>query len=85
MDSLRWTPYIDECLRSLAEAREYETDVQLVYFVRLQYVVERIYQSPWHDGSCFHGGLPPVMYLRSLQAQLQEFKKGLPEYLEQNG
>jgi hypothetical protein len=88
IDAIRWTPYLDECLRMLAENREYPTDMLLAHFVRLQLIIERVTQAPWHDGPVDAAGsvrAPSVFYLKALQAQLEDFKRDVPPELQQNG
>lgn len=88
IDPLRWTPYLDDCLHVLADEKEYPTDILLVQFVRLQLIVEKVGQAPWHDGlgdNCYSARAPSQFYMKAVQAQLQDFKKSIPPELVQNG
>lgn len=88
IDALRWTPYLDECLQMLAEKQEYPADTFLVHQVKLQLIVEKVSQAPWHDGlvdSIDSMKVPPAFYLKALRAQLRDFKQNIPPELQQNG
>lgn len=81
LEPLRWTPYFDECLRMLAETRENSADKLLVQFVRLQLIVEKVAQAPWHDGpfDAFSSiETPSQFYMKALQSQLQDAKHAIP-------
>ena len=79
---------MDECIRTLEEKQECPADEVLVQQVRLQFIVEKVVQAPWHDGESEHAGpmrAPPSFYLKGLQSQLQEVKRKLPPESRQNG
>jgi hypothetical protein len=84
-DSMRWSPYLDECLRILEERKEYPTDTLLVYCVRLQLINERVAQAPWNDS---YGGAPSTrlaeFHLNALQSQLETVKQRIPVELQSN-
>ena len=88
LDALRWTPYLDECIAVLGEKDEYPTDLLLVHLVKLQLVVEKAVQAPWHEERDDPNGsvrVPPIFYLKALQAQLQDFKTRTPPSIQGNG
>ena len=88
LDALRWTPYLDECIAVLGEADEHPTDLLLVHLVKLQLIVEKAGQAPWHEERDDPNGsvrVPPIFYLKALQAQLQDFKTRIPPSLQRNG
>jgi len=79
---------MDECLQTLVEKQECPTDEVLVQQVRLQLIVEKVAQIPWHDGEIENAEpirAPPTLYLKALQSQLQEVKHKLPPKLQRNG
>lgn len=41
-DPLRWTPYMDDCLKMLAEKKECRDDEILVFQIRLQRIVAKV-------------------------------------------
>jgi len=47
MEPMRWTPYMEECLRMLEEAEEYSTDKLLVHLIRSQLIRDRIASVQW--------------------------------------
>ena len=80
IDALRWTPYLDECVTVLEEEKECPTDTLLVHLVKLQLIVEKVGQAPWHDGydSTTRSAMTPaVFYVNAMQAQLQEVKANI--------
>jgi hypothetical protein len=79
---------MDECLQTLAEKQECPADEVLVQQVKLQLIVEKVAQIPWHDGEIENTEsirAPPALYLKALQSQLQEVKRKLPPELQRNG
>ena len=88
LDALRWTPYLDECVAVLGEKCEHPTDLLLIHLVKLQLVVEKAGQAPWHEERDDPNGsvrVPPIFYLKALQAQIQDFKTRIPPSLQGNG
>ncbi len=88
IECLRWTPYLDECVRLLSENSEVPTDRLLVQFLRLQMISNKVTQNPGQEGFVEPGGPlkePWAFYLNALQAQLKECKQNVPPELEQNG
>ena len=88
LDALRWTPYLDECIAVLGEKDEHPTDQLLVHLVKLQLVVEKAGQAPWHEERDDPNGsvrVPPIFYLKALQVQLQDFKTRIPPRIQGNG
>ena len=88
LDALRWTPYLDECLAVLGEKDEHPTDPLLIHLVKLQLLVEKAGQAPWHEERDDPNGsvrVPPIFYLKALQAQLQDFKTRIPPVIQGNG
>ena len=88
LDALRWTPYLDECIAVLGEEDEHPTDLLLVHLVKLQLVVEKAVQAPWHEERDDPNGsvrVPPIFYLKALQAQLQDLKTRIPPSIQGNG
>jgi hypothetical protein len=76
---MRWTPYLNECLQKLSEAKEYATDELLVYLVRVQLLCDRVMGAD----------IPPVVvpqdvYVQIFQSQLDELQKSIPESLQSN-
>ena len=78
---------MDECIAVLAEKKEQSTDTLLIYLVKLQLMVEKIGQAPWHEGcedATSSVRAPPTFYLKALQAQLQDYKANIPPEIQGN-
>ena len=87
-ESLRWTPYLEECLDLLAEKREYPGDELLIHLVRLSLINEKLAQAISHEnlGDSFgYVRAPPTYYLRELQSRLRDCGHNTPVDLQQNG
>jgi hypothetical protein len=86
-DTLRWTTYSNECLRVLETQKEFASDLLLVQLVQLRLISERVTDAPWSVAvtQVGHSIRPPTMfYLKSLQAQLHDFKSIIPQELSDN-
>jgi hypothetical protein len=87
MDPMQWTPYLEECLEEINQIQEYPTDRVLIKFVRMQLIMEEICSSPWYKGSEFPMSwkVPPKLYIKAKQIELQALKNGLEEnWLEES-
>lgn len=72
----------------LAEKEEHPSDILLVYLVKLQLIFERAGRGQWYeeqDDAISSSRAPPIFYLKSLQAQLQDFKANIPPKIQRNG
>ena len=79
---------MEECLQTLAAEQECPLDEVLVQQVRLQLVVEKVTQASWHEGWTVHGAcaeVPPAFYIKALQSQLQDIKRGFSAESMRNG
>ncbi|KAF5004896.1 hypothetical protein FDECE_8616 [Fusarium decemcellulare] len=89
IESMRYTKYIQECLGVLEREKEYETDVRLVYLVRIQHLTERISQLNSPDDPAEEVvGLPTAplsAYVSAFQGELDRIKIGLPPGLKDDG
>lgn len=78
---------MDECIAVLAANKEQSTDTLLIHLVKLQLIVEKIGQAPWHEGCEDATGsvrAPPTFYLKALQAQLQDYRANIPPDIQGN-
>jgi hypothetical protein len=82
---MRWTPYLDECLRYLEEKKDCPTDGLLVYLVRVQLICNRASTSPLNDTFGDVVGVPMDFFIKTLKAQLQELERSIPPDLKRNG
>ena len=87
-DSIRYSPYLDQALRELEENPDYESDIYLVYLVRIQRLTERI--SRLHAKDHVEGDLPGIIrapkhvYISALQGDLDRYANELPDRLRKN-
>ena len=85
---LRWTMYSDECLRVVETKKEFTSDALLVQLVKLRLISEKMFDV---SRSCSMAevdslkGPPAMFYLKSLEAQLNDFKSKIPLELKDNG
>lgn len=71
IDAMPFSRYMDDCLNSLEQAREYDTDLFLVQITRIQHVVEAIHtvDSP---------SAPARVYIKAFQADIERLKRSDP-------
>lgn len=82
---LRWTAYSAECLRIIETEKEYETDELLIQLVKLRLICGRVRDFPWSSVVADTTTKAPAMfYLKSLEAELQDFKSNIPNSLSNN-
>ncbi|KAI1404292.1 hypothetical protein F4819DRAFT_136640 [Hypoxylon fuscum] len=88
IDSPKYTPYIDQCLKELEEDQEYATDSLLVHLIRIQHLSERISQLNSKDqGNSELTGIaraPMSAYSGMFHTELENFKALLPPDLATN-
>ncbi|KAK3395453.1 hypothetical protein B0T20DRAFT_35316 [Sordaria brevicollis] len=76
LESIRYSPYIQQCLSELQESKEYETDGILVHMVQLQHLTEKIAQvnskteSPESVGGITRA--PVAAYMSTFQSELDK-------------
>lgn len=58
--------------------KEFTSDVLLVQLVKLRLISERVTEAPWLTQLDHLGGPPAMFYLKSLEAQLRDFKSNIP-------
>ncbi|KAF5020108.1 hypothetical protein F66182_7871 [Fusarium sp. NRRL 66182] len=86
IEPMRYTKYIQSCLSVLEKEREYETDIRLVYLVRIQHLTERISQLNSPDDPAEEvAGLPSAplsAYVSAFDNELDRMRQGLPPELQ---
>ena len=77
---------MDECLHLLEEKQEYPTDHLLVCLVRVQLICDKGNALTWNGvlGDAEMKG-PTELYIKTLQTQLENLERTLPEELKSNG
>ncbi|KAK2760140.1 C6 transcription factor [Colletotrichum kahawae] len=85
IDPMRFSAYMEQCLRELEETMEYESDIHVIYIVRVQRLAERISQiranEDW-DGGLGLPKAPISAYASSFQAELDKLVDNMPPSLE---
>ncbi|KAK3945221.1 hypothetical protein QBC46DRAFT_371581 [Diplogelasinospora grovesii] len=88
IDSMKFSPYIQQCLRELQESKEYETDTILATMVQLQHLTEKIAEvNNTRDDLPHVLGIPraPVSaYISTFQSELDKIKGSLSKSLRNN-
>jgi hypothetical protein len=84
IDTMAWTPHMEECLTVLTERGDAPTDMHLVQLVRMSLLKEKVAQvQPYFENT---EGSPVataslMMYLTALQAQARDLKQTIPPQL----
>ncbi|KAI1618975.1 hypothetical protein EDD37DRAFT_624261 [Exophiala viscosa] len=81
---MRWTAYLNECLRILETENELDSDAALVQLVKLRLISDRTRDmaGPSADADVdLAAKLPTDFYLKSLEAHLRSFKSSIPDGL----
>ncbi|KAK2594267.1 hypothetical protein QQS21_008046 [Conoideocrella luteorostrata] len=86
VESLRYTSYVQECMRVLENEREYDSDITLLYLVRVQRLTERIFEFSSKDkGEEDIPGMPPAptsAYVAAFQNEIDRMRDSLPPRLQ---
>jgi hypothetical protein len=82
-EPMNWTPYMEECLCILEETKKQPTDLLLVHLIRLQLICDQIAAVNCNPGQ---RGIkaPHDFYIKTFQAQMEEFKHSIPPELQFN-
>ena len=79
---MRWTTYLNECLRILETENELDSDATLVQLVKLRLISDRTRDLPGPSADAdvdLAATIPADFYLKSLEAHLRTFKSGIPD------
>ncbi|KAG6013669.1 hypothetical protein E4U54_006466 [Claviceps lovelessii] len=86
IESLTFTPYIQECLKVLENEKEYESDITLFFIVRIQRLTERIFELTSKDrGEEDLPGIPSApmtAYMAAFQNEIDRIYDSLPSRLQ---
>ncbi|KAH8668875.1 hypothetical protein BX600DRAFT_460872 [Xylariales sp. PMI_506] len=83
VDITRWTAYMDESLRYLAENPDWPGDELLVAIVRVKFIVEEAGSVSWKRAD-YEKSAPPDIYIKPLLDRLDQFKSDLPPALAED-
>ena len=79
MEPLRWTPYMDDCVRILREGRETELDFFLIFQAKCYIVVAQMIRPHSEWAADTEGSRSPAAYfIKATQLQLQDIRQNLP-------
>ena len=89
---MRWTPHMDDCLRSLASQPECENDEILVTQIQCARILDSIcssspcaFRSDDVAGGRAHEGLSSMILVKALKSHLSEVQSHIrPELLEKS-
>lgn len=96
MEPVRWTPYLDQCLRLLDETKEASTDDLLVQLVRIQLLRNKVSTVQWNHAcpsidmkrhSCGPVSIDSFtqdFFIPEFNYQLEELKRSIPSHLKNN-
>ena len=68
--------------------KEFASDVLLVQLVKLRLISEKVVDAPWSGAMVESNSfirIPAMVYLKSLETQLHDFKSHIPRELVDNG
>ncbi|KHO11616.1 Winged helix-turn-helix transcription repressor DNA-binding protein [Metarhizium robertsii ARSEF 23] len=89
VESLKYTAYIQDCMNVLENSREYESDITLLYLVRVQRLTERIFELNSKDKAVEDiPGLPSApmsAYIAAFQNEIETMRNTLPPNLQNDG
>lgn len=82
---MRYTSYVRECLTILENNREFETDVVLVFLLRIQHLTQRISELNPRDNTIEEftsiPKAPTAVYVSVFQNELDQLRANLPDHL----
>ncbi|KDN68458.1 hypothetical protein CSUB01_11855 [Colletotrichum sublineola] len=89
IDSLRYSRYMQQCMRELQENQEYESDMHLAYIVKIQRLCERVADlrsGDYDDEEVDNVARAPVSaYTVGLNAEFNKLQAEMPPSLRNNG
>ncbi|OAA62122.1 hypothetical protein ISF_05131 [Cordyceps fumosorosea ARSEF 2679] len=85
IEPMRYTSYVRECVTILEKNMEYQTDVNLVFLLRIQHLTQRISELNPRDNTIEEftsiPKAPTAVYISAFQSELDELRASLPEHL----
>lgn len=83
---MRYTSYLKECVSTLEREGEYETDIILVFLLRIQHLTQRISELNPRDNTIEEFNsipkAPTAVYVSAFQNELNELRAKLPDHLK---
>lgn len=79
-DPIRWTPYMETCVKDIDEAKEFQTDEHLLQLVKLFLIINKV--TIGASELIIDGGKHNHYYIHAIASQLDGFKANLPPNLQ---
>ncbi|TFB02286.1 hypothetical protein CCMA1212_005663, partial [Trichoderma ghanense] len=88
VEPMRYNGYLQECIRHLEKHPDYDTDIALVYLVRIQRLTERIAELNSRDGASEEvspvPSAPVSAYILAFQNELNQIRASMPKHLQED-
>lgn len=88
VEPMRYNGYLQECIRHLEERPEYDTDISLVYLIRIQRLTERIAELNSREGASEElssvPSAPVSAYILAFQNELNQIRASMPKHLQED-
>ncbi|KAM0332410.1 hypothetical protein ACHAQA_002690 [Verticillium albo-atrum] len=88
IDPMRFSPYMEQCLRELEQAREAESDEYLVQLIRMQMLAEKVAHLNLREevdgGSDAASRAPLSGYVSVFRTELDRLRANMPAHLRDN-
>lgn len=85
MEPMRFTSYVQDSLKVLDAAKEFETDIVLVFLIKIQHLIQRIAQLNPTDTTIEEFSsipkAPASAYVSAYQHELNRLREDLPSHL----
>lgn len=83
---MRYTSYVQECVKTLEASQEYETDITLVFMVKIQHLTQRIAELNPRDTTVEEFSsipkAPLSAYVSAYTHELEKLRESLPEHMK---
>ncbi|KAL6876777.1 hypothetical protein J3F83DRAFT_759214 [Trichoderma novae-zelandiae] len=88
VEPMRYNGYLQECIRHLEERPEFDSDISLVYLVRIQRLTERIAELNSRDRASEEispvPSAPVSAYILAFQNELNQIRDSMPKHLQED-
>lgn len=88
VEPMRYNNYLSDCVQHLHEHPEYESDISLVYLVKIQRLTERIAEFNSEDRATEEispvPSAPMSAYILAFQNELNQIRDSMPKDLKED-
>lgn len=88
VEPMRYNGYLQDCMRHLEEHPEYESDISLVYLIKIQRLTERISELNSRDRASEEvssvPSAPVSAYVLAFQNELNQIRDSMPKHLKED-